>query len=84
MNCILPYLVSVFADICRQSTDFHFPSIDEQLVIIQKYAYQIKQTRDLTTGNLTTKREGRSQKTSPARTPEKHSRDSSVERWVLY
>lgn len=37
----------VFADCCRLSTDFHFPSIDEQLASVQQFAIEIKETKEM-------------------------------------
>ncbi|XP_019855488.1 PREDICTED: protein C12orf4 homolog [Amphimedon queenslandica] len=43
-------LKEVFADCCRLSTDFHFPSIDEQLLTVQGFATEIKETRETMKG----------------------------------
>ena len=78
----LPCLL-VFANSCRQSTDFHFPSIDDQLARIRQYSITLNEDRmlgadDEDSYNPTPSSGSRRQ--SRGATPDR-SRESSLERY---
>lgn len=75
----------MFANACRQSTDFHFPSIDDQLDLVRQFATKLAEDRLLhppttpleenpSTSSLS------SRQNSLVATPER-SREPSVERY---
>lgn len=72
----------VFANTCRQSTDFHFNSIDDQLSLVQQYTAALNEKRVINSISVTpsTGSQDPTQGNSPTRTPDRHSPDLFVER----
>ena len=76
----------VFANTCRQSTDFHFNSIDDQLSLVQQYTAALNEKRVINSISVTPSpgSQDLTQGNSPTRTPDRHSPDSSVERYKMH